>query len=59
LGQEEKVWITEQGALAEALDCWRQWRFEGNASTRKHIMVKQKYFKRANERFGVGWAKIY
>jgi len=30
------------------------WRFESNAATRKHIMVKQKYFKGANERLGGG-----
>jgi len=48
---EEKVWITEQGALAEAPG---RWRFEGNAATRKHTMVKQKYFKGANELLGKG-----
>jgi len=36
--------------LAEAPSGWRPWRFEGNAATRKHLMVKQKYFKGGNER---------
>jgi len=30
------------------------WRFEGSAATKKHKLVKQKYFKGANERLGCG-----